>query len=84
MPDGIQIYVEGHKNITVVGSPPEVNKLPDGLLSSAKTNKNFLIVNSSRDHLSKSDLDKLTLIREFPKPARIDGSHESLQFFQLK
>ena len=84
MPDGIQIYTEGHKNISVVGSPPEVTRLPDGLTSSAKTNKNFLIVNKSRNHLSSTDLAKLILIEEFPKAVRLDGSRESLQFYALK
>lgn len=84
MPDGLQIYTEGHKNITVVGSPPDVRRIPEGLLNSAKTNKNYLVVNQSRDHLSPADLAKLTLIKEFPKPTRIDGTHETLQFFELK
>ena len=84
MPDGLQIYTEGHKNITVVGSPPDVNHLPEGLVKSAKTNKNFLIVNQSRNHLSQADLDKLILVSEFPKPQRLDGTHETLQFYALK
>jgi hypothetical protein len=84
MPDGLQIYVEGHPNITIVGSPPDVSRIPDGLLNSAKTNKNFLVVNKSRNRMSASDLQKLTLVQEFPKAVRIDGTREILQFFALK
>ena len=84
MPDGIQIYTEGTKNLTVVGSPPDVRNLPEGLINSAKTNKNFLIVNQSRNKLTQADLNKLTLINEFSKPSRTNGTHETLQFFQLK
>lgn len=84
MPDGLQIYTEGHKNITVVGSPPEVSRIPDGLLNSDKTNKNFLVVNKSRNHLNTADLSKLTLVKEFPKPVRKDGTRQVLQFFELK
>jgi 4-amino-4-deoxy-L-arabinose transferase-like glycosyltransferase len=84
LPDGLQIYTDGHKNITVVGSPPIVSKIPDGLSTSAKTNKNFFVVNKSRNRLSPVDLNKLDLIQEFPKGTRPDGSHETLQFYQLK
>lgn len=84
MPDGLQIYTEGHKNITVVGSPPEVHKIPEGLLNSDKSNKNFLVVNKSRNHLNPVDLEKLNLVSEFPKPVRKDGTQQVLQFFELK
>jgi hypothetical protein len=84
LPDGLQIYTEGHKNITIVGSPPLVNHLPEGLVNSGKENLNFLVLNKTRNHLPPSDLDKLTLITEYPKSVRIDGTREFLQFWQLK
>jgi len=84
MPDGLQIYLEGHKNITVVGSPPNVSKIPDGLLSSAKTNQNFLVVNKSRNKLTTADLSRLILVEEYPKFVRKDGTREVLQFYKLK
>ena len=84
LPDGLQIYTEGHKNITIVGSPPQVNRLPDGLVNSSKENKNYLILNKSRNFLSSEDLKKLTLIVEYPKAVRSNGSREYLQFWQLK
>ena len=84
LPDGLQIYTEGHKNITIVGSPPQVNHLPAGLLGSSKDNLNFLVVNKSRNHLPFQDLARLNLIAEFPKALRSDGSREYLQLWQLK
>lgn len=84
LPDGLQIYTEGHKNITIVGSPPNVDRIPDAMLKTSKDNLIFLVVNKSRDHLSSSDLAKLTLVAQYPKAVRPDGSREYLQFWQFK
>jgi len=84
LPDGLQIYTEGHKNIIVVGSPPQVTRLPDGLVNTDKSNLRFLVINKSRNFLPQPDLDKLTLITEYPKSPRQDGTREYLQFWQLK
>lgn len=84
LPDGLQIYLEGHKNITVVGSKPYVDELPSGLVNTSTNNLRYFVINSSRNHLKPEDLSKLELIKEYPKPMRSDGTHESLQFFRLK
>ncbi len=84
LPDGLQIYTEGHPNITIVGSNPYVAEIPSGLLNTDRKNLRFLVINKSRNHLLSADLEKLELIKEFPKPARLDGSQEVLQFFRLK
>ncbi len=83
LPDGLQIYIEGHKNITIVGSSPKVNNLPDGLVNTSPENKRYLIINKSRNFLQPSSLEKLTLIKEYPKPARLDGTQEVLQFYEF-
>ncbi len=82
LPDGLQIYTEGHRNITIVGSPPNITSIPTGLLQTSADNKRFFVMNKSRNHLSEGDLKKLTLIKEYPKAVRLDGSQEFLQFFQ--
>ena len=84
LPDGLQIYTEGHKNITIVGSTPNIYVIPDGLLNSDKSNQRYYVLNASRNHLPASEMAKLELIKEFPKSVRPDGSHESLLFFRLK
>ncbi len=84
LPDGLQIYTEGHKNITIVGSPPRVDKIPEGLLNTAKSNKRYLVLNKSRNFMPEPVLSKLTLVAEFPKAIRPDGTREYLQFFELK
>lgn len=84
LPDGLQIYTEGHKNITIVGSTPNIFEIPSGLLNTDPKNLRFYVLNSSRNHLPASEMAKLELIKEFPKFPRADGTHESLLFFRLK
>ncbi|KKP58324.1 MAG: hypothetical protein UR48_C0005G0002 [Microgenomates group bacterium GW2011_GWD1_33_9] len=84
LPDGLQIYTEGHKNITIVGSSPNIFEIPSGLLSTSQENLRYFVLNSSRNHLPASELAKLELIVEYPKPFRLNGTHESLLFYRLK
>jgi 4-amino-4-deoxy-L-arabinose transferase-like glycosyltransferase len=83
LPDGIQIYTQNIPNITVTGSDPHNRVIPEGLLNTSLENQRFYVINSSRNHLSAEDLNKLVLVKEYPKPARLDGSHESLLFYRL-
>ncbi len=84
LPDGLQIYTEGHKDITIVGSTPNIYEIPEGLLNTDPENQRYYVLNSSRNHLPASEMEKLELIKEYPKMTRLDGSHESLLFFRLK
>lgn len=84
LPDGLQIYTNGHPNITVVGSNPYVGAVPEGLVNTSPDNARFLVINKSRNHLSAGSLDTLKLIKEFPKPARLDGTQEVLQFYRYQ
>jgi len=84
MPDGIQIYTQSYSNLTVVGSHPIVEKIPEGLLSTSEDNERFLVVNKSRNKLPEADLAKLELIAQYPKHQRADGTTESLQFYRLR
>jgi len=83
LPDGLQIYTEGHKNIIVVGSSPKINNLPEGLVNTSPENKRFFVFNKSRNFLQPSVQEKLKLIKEYPKPARLDGTQEVLQFYEF-
>jgi len=81
LPDGLEIYTEGHKNITIVGSNPSVSEIPDGLIKTDPQNQRFLIVNRSRDHLTPASLKDLQLLKEYSKPMRNDGTHEVLELY---
>ncbi len=84
LPDGLQIYTEGHTGITIVGSTPNIYEIPSGLLNTDPKNQRYYVLNASRNHLPLSEMAKLELIKEFPKFERADGTHESLLFFRLK
>ncbi len=84
LPDGLQIYTNGHSNITIVGSNPYVGAIPEGLINSSHLNSRFLVLNKSRNHLNAGSLNNLTLIKEFPKPTRLDGTQEVLQFYRYQ
>lgn len=84
LPDGLQIYTQGHPNITIVGSNPKVEEIPYGLLNTSRENLRFFVANKSRISLSSEELSMLELIMEFKKPARLDGTQEALLFYRLK
>lgn len=84
LPDGLQIYTQGHPNITVIGVGQPIVTIPSALGNTSRENLIFLVVNQSRNLLSPSDLDQLELIMEFPKPARSDGTQEKLLFYRFK
>lgn len=85
LPDGLQIYTAKSPGITVIGGTPSITSLPVSLTDSLKDKSNtvYLVANKSRVHLPPSELSRLELIAQYPKPARLDGTHESLLFFQL-
>jgi 4-amino-4-deoxy-L-arabinose transferase-like glycosyltransferase len=82
LPDGLQIYTNGHPNITVVGSNPSITIIPDGLVNTSPENKRYFVINKSRNHLQPSVQERLRLIKEYPKSTRLDGTHEALQFYE--
>lgn len=84
LPDGLQIYTEGHPNITIVGSNPVITEIPSGLLNSSADNLRYFVINKSRNMLKPEDLEKLELIKEYAKPTGLDGTPEALQFYRLK
>lgn len=82
LPDGLQIYTNGHSNITIVGSNPSIITIPEGLVNTDSKNKRYFVINKSRNHMQPSIVERLKLIKEYPKPARIDGTAEALQFYE--
>lgn len=85
LPDGLVIYTQGQPGITVIGGSPAITSLPDSLTDSLKDKANtvYLVANKSRVKLPPAELSRLELIAEYDKPTRLDGTHESLLFYQL-
>lgn len=83
LPDGLQIYTEGVPNITVIGVGQPLVKIPESIQNTSKDNLIFLVLNKSRNNLKPHDLQKLELIKTYPKPARSNGTQEELQIYRL-
>lgn len=83
LPDGLQIYLNDHPKIVVIGVGLNFDKLPNSLYESKKAgNKTYLLANTSRFY-GKPEENGLTLIKEYPKADKPDGTHESLLFFEV-
>ncbi|MBI3396998.1 glycosyltransferase family 39 protein [Candidatus Woesebacteria bacterium] len=95
LPDGLQIYLEGTQNITVIGVGLSLSEVPQGLKDSVSSgNKTYLVVNSSRLKIKPENYEKsgLKLIASFQKADRLDhlsheylwyGPHDFLYFFEV-
>lgn len=85
LPDGLQIYTASHPTITVIGGSPNLTSLPTSLTDSLKDKSNtvYLVANASRVRLLPEDLARLEIIAQYPKPTRLDGTHETLLFMRL-
>jgi hypothetical protein len=76
LPDGLQIYLNDIKEITVIGVGIDIKELPNSLAESKEAgNKTYLLINNSR---LKADPDKLglKLIAAYSKALRTTGTHE--------
>ncbi len=83
LPDGLQMYLNSHPKIVVIGVGLNFDKLPNSLYESKKAgNKTYLLANSSR-YYGDPEEKGLKLIEEFPKAEKPDGTHESLLFFEV-
>lgn len=83
LPDGLQMYLNKHPQITVIGVGLNFSETPKSLIESYEYgNKTYLLINSDR---YKGDPEKegLELIKKYPKAERKDGTSQSLLFFKL-
>jgi hypothetical protein len=84
LPDGLQMYLNGYPVITAIGTGLNFYKLPDSLSDSKKFgNKTYFLVNASRLSNTPGNLG-LSLLKEFPKATKPDGSTDSLLLFEVQ
>jgi 4-amino-4-deoxy-L-arabinose transferase-like glycosyltransferase len=81
-PDGLQIFVEGRKNIRVTGLSFPVKEVPKELQSAIYDNEVYLVVNQSRFAIQSSAELGLVLIDSYARPKRPDGTSDALLFFR--
>jgi len=69
LPDGLQIYGDKIPNLTIIGLGLGFNKIPDQLVNAKKYGDEvYLIINKSRLNLLPEELNKVKIIKEYPKP----------------
>jgi len=80
LPDGLQIYTEGQKNLTVIGVGNNLEKLPDSLVNAyLYGDEVYILLNQTRNKLNSLDLTRLELVSSYPKPKA-----DSLQLYRLR
>jgi len=80
LPDGLQIYTDSLKNLTVFGIGIGINKIPEKLLDARLYGDEvYLLINQSRNKLLSTETDRLELVKSYPKP----GS-DTLQLYRLR
>jgi len=81
LPDGLQMYLEGVSNITIIGVGQPVVEISPKLIDGLRDNRVFLLVNDSR--LKLSNMDGLKLIAKYPKTINSQGLSENLLLFEI-
>jgi 4-amino-4-deoxy-L-arabinose transferase-like glycosyltransferase len=82
LPDGLQIYLEGVPNITVIGVGQPVREISEKLTNGLNDSRVFLLVNDSR-LLVRSDIH-LKPVSSYPKAVSLKtGNQESLLLFEV-
>lgn len=83
LPDGLEIYLNNHPEIIVIGTGLDFTNPPQSLSDSKKSgNDTYLVVNNERFN-GNSIKQGLKLVASYPKGVRPDGSRQSLLLYQL-
>lgn len=94
LPDGLQMYLEGEKNITAIGIGLGINRVHEDLVNAKNAgDKVYLLANSSRLNFDYDfDYYNIKVVYEFKKPNRQkidtkeylhDGPFETLYLFEI-
>jgi 4-amino-4-deoxy-L-arabinose transferase-like glycosyltransferase len=77
LPDGLQIYLTNHPEITVIGVGIDLIQVPQSLIESREAgNKTYLVINNSRLKIPDYEKAGLSLIAQYPKVNRPAASRE--------
>lgn len=72
LPDGLQIYTDSRPRLTVFGVDTGLTQIPLKLIDARDYGDDvYLLLNSPKQKLEQSALDRLSLVKSYPKP---DGS----------
>ena len=69
LPDGLQIYTDGTRQLTVVPSGIDITQIPSGLLNAKSYGDEvYLLFNQSRLKLTPDTYNQLIIVKKFNKP----------------
>jgi len=69
LPDGLQIYTDGTKQLTVIGLGLGFTSIPDNLINAKNYGDDvYIVANQSRLKLNSSDMDHVKIINKYSKP----------------
>jgi hypothetical protein len=69
LPDGLQIYTDSLKNLTVFGVGLDLTNVPEKLIDARNHGDEvYMLFNQSRLKLTPSELNKVTLVNSYSKP----------------
>lgn len=78
LPDGLQLYLNPYRDITVKGIGLELDHLSDDLLNAKRAgNEVYLVVNNTRFGMNAQKVG-LEIVAVYPKAVKPDGSREAL------
>ncbi|MFA5828015.1 MAG: hypothetical protein WC841_01450 [Candidatus Shapirobacteria bacterium] len=79
LPDGLQIYTQNTSQLTVFGVGLGFNFIPEKLIDAKNHGDEvYLLINKSRNNLHFMEMEKIKLIKSFPKP-----QNDSLDLYQI-
>ncbi len=69
LPDGLQIYTQNTNQLTVFGVGIDIKEIPTKLIDAKNHGDEvYILFNQSRLKIPQTELDKLTLVSQYPKP----------------
>lgn len=69
LPNGLQIYTEKVRQLTVIGTGLGYPKIPEQLINARNYGDEvYLLLNETRNQLLSSEKDRLELVKSYPKP----------------
>ncbi len=81
LPNGLQVYLEGITNVTVIGVGLGIGGPTQPLINSLADSEVYLVANDSR--ITFKSHPQLELIRSYPKATKPDGTRENLLLFRV-
>jgi len=81
LPNGLEMYLEGVPNITIIGIGQPVTEISPKLISGLTDSRVFLLVNDSR--LKIPFTDRLRLVASYPKAINSQGVQENLLLIEV-